>query len=536
MAPLAAWVDGIGVLGPGMAGLAGGSARADGRGALAARRRRCCPCRSACRAPSGGAPARRCRLTLAVGLEATAQSRRRPGARSPTVFTSSGGDGQNCHEICQALASAERQLSPTRFHNSVHNAAAGYWGIATGATAASNALCAYDASFAAGLLEALIQVAVERTAVLLIAYDASYPEPLRSVRPIPDAFGVALVLAPVARRGLARAVTACLERCSGRSHGGCGAREAARLDAGGAQPAVAGAARARRAPGRVAIEYLDGRPHRAGGEPVPLDRQWIEQHIPHKGRMCLLDEVLSWDAARIRCRSATHRASDNPLRSHGRLGAACGIEYAAQAMAVHGALVAASAPLERTVASSVRGSIGAAVGYLASVRNVALHVARLDDLRGGSHRRRAAHHRRRAHGAVRVLRVERRAAAAERPRQHRVRRRVRPARRRQRSARVSGSGRRALVTGGSGGIGGALCRRLAREGHHVYVHSHRGAAVAEALVREIVAGGGHATAINFDITDTRCHAALRSRRCSRPGRSRSSSTTPASTTMRCCPA
>jgi predicted hotdog family 3-hydroxylacyl-ACP dehydratase len=113
---------------------------------------------------------------------------------------------------------------------------------------------------------------------------------------------------------------------------------------------------------------------------MPLDRRWIEQHIPHKGRMCLLDEVLSWDAGRIRCRSATHRAADNPLRSHGRLGAACGIEYAAQAMAVHGALVAASAPLERTVSSSVRASIGPAIGYLASVRNVLLRVERLDDL------------------------------------------------------------------------------------------------------------------------------------------------------------
>jgi predicted hotdog family 3-hydroxylacyl-ACP dehydratase len=115
---------------------------------------------------------------------------------------------------------------------------------------------------------------------------------------------------------------------------------------------------------------------------MPLDRQWIEQHIPHKGRMCLLDEVLSWDAAHIRCRSASHRAADNPLRAHGRLGAACGIEYAAQAMAVHGALVAASAPLASTVATQLRGSIGAAVGYLASVRNVALHVTRLDDLAG----------------------------------------------------------------------------------------------------------------------------------------------------------
>jgi predicted hotdog family 3-hydroxylacyl-ACP dehydratase len=115
---------------------------------------------------------------------------------------------------------------------------------------------------------------------------------------------------------------------------------------------------------------------------VPLDHSWIEQHIPHKGRMCLLDEVLAWDANRIRCRSTTHRAADNPLRAHGRLGAACGVEYAAQAMAVHGALVAASAPLASTVASDLRGSIGAVIGYLASLRNVTLYVARLDDLAG----------------------------------------------------------------------------------------------------------------------------------------------------------
>jgi predicted hotdog family 3-hydroxylacyl-ACP dehydratase len=96
--------------------------------------------------------------------------------------------------------------------------------------------------------------------------------------------------------------------------------------------------------------------------------------------MCLLDEVLSWDATRIRCRSASHRSSANPLRLHGRLGTACGIEYAAQAMAVHGALIASSAPLASTLANSVRGSIGASVGYLASVRDVQLCVARLDEL------------------------------------------------------------------------------------------------------------------------------------------------------------
>jgi len=84
--------------------------------------------------------------------------------------------------------------------------------------------------------------------------------------------------------------------------------------------------------------------------------------------MCLLDEVLSWDATYIECRSATHRSADNPLRAHGRLGSACGIEYAAQAMALHGALLA-----ERSSAP--------ATGYLAGLRAVVLHVDRLDDIR-----------------------------------------------------------------------------------------------------------------------------------------------------------
>ncbi|MBV8495904.1 MAG: SDR family oxidoreductase, partial [Gammaproteobacteria bacterium] len=74
---------------------------------------------------------------------------------------------------------------------------------------------------------------------------------------------------------------------------------------------------------------------------------------------------------------------------------------------------------------------------------------------------------------------------------------------------MSASGKRALVTGGSGGIGSVLCRRLARDGHEVFIHSHRGAAVAEQLVSEITAGGGRAAAISFDITDTETtHRAL----------------------------
>ena len=144
------------------------------------------------------------RLALAIGFEATSRAGANP-AELPTVFSSSGGEGDNCHEICETLATGDRQVSPTRFHNSVHNAASGYWSIAAGATASSSVLCAFDASFGAGLLEALTQVVVERTAVLLVAYDSGYPEPLRAVRPIPDAFGVAMVLAPVLAPALALA-------------------------------------------------------------------------------------------------------------------------------------------------------------------------------------------------------------------------------------------------------------------------------------------------------------------------------------------
>ena len=136
------------------------------------------------------------RLALAIGFEATSRAGANP-AELPTVFSSSGGDGYNCHEICQTLATGDRLLSPTRFHNSVHNAASGYWSIAAGATPSSSVLCAYDATFAAGLLDAMTQVVVDQTHVLLVAYDSAYPEPLHAARPIPDAFGLAMVLAPV---------------------------------------------------------------------------------------------------------------------------------------------------------------------------------------------------------------------------------------------------------------------------------------------------------------------------------------------------
>ena len=192
--PLTVFVEGIGLLGPGLGNWA------QGRGALEGtetyQTARCIvPLPMALPAAERRRAGTVVKVALAVGQEAVMASSLQASAL-PSVFTSSSGDGLNCHEICSALASSDRLISPTRFHNSVHNAASGYWSISSGAMVSSSVLCAFDGSFAAGLLEAMAQVMFEQTAVLLVAYDTDYPEPLRSVRPVPDTFGVGLVLAP----------------------------------------------------------------------------------------------------------------------------------------------------------------------------------------------------------------------------------------------------------------------------------------------------------------------------------------------------
>ncbi len=135
------------------------------------------------------------KLALAAGSEALANAGQ-SAAETATVFTSSGGDGDVIHQICEALALPGHEVSPTRFHNSVHNASAGYWGIATRCHEPSTSLGAYDASFAAGLIEAATQAIVDPRIVLLIAYDTPYPEPINAVRPIRASVGVGMLLSP----------------------------------------------------------------------------------------------------------------------------------------------------------------------------------------------------------------------------------------------------------------------------------------------------------------------------------------------------
>lgn len=147
---------------------------------------------------------RRAPDTVLVALEAAqaacADAGRDP-AGLPSVFASTYGDLAITDHMCRSLATSPLELSPTRFHNSVHNAAAGYWTIGTGAMEPATALSAGSASFAMGLLEALAQLQAGAAAVLLVGYDGPSPDMLREVAPSDGLLGGALVLVRDARAG-----------------------------------------------------------------------------------------------------------------------------------------------------------------------------------------------------------------------------------------------------------------------------------------------------------------------------------------------
>lgn len=172
------------------------------------------PDHAAFRARLGGAPAQDGTGRPAAGVLAAGERRRapesvllacevatqactaanRPPAGLACVFASMQGDSAIMDYMCTTLADDPRELSPTRFHNSVHNAAAGYWTIATGCHAASTAVSAGRGSFAAGLFESVVQVLAERAPVLFVAFDIGARGALAEVVPNHVPFGIALVL------------------------------------------------------------------------------------------------------------------------------------------------------------------------------------------------------------------------------------------------------------------------------------------------------------------------------------------------------
>lgn len=142
---------------------------------------------------------RRTTAVIRLALQTAEDALRRaqtPASALCSVFASSSGDMEIVDKICSALSLPERPVSPTQFHNSVHNAPAGYWSLGVAAQSPSTSIAAHDGSFAAGLLEAWSTVEVERQGVLLVAYDWPPPVTLQPHRPLAAPFAVAMVLLP----------------------------------------------------------------------------------------------------------------------------------------------------------------------------------------------------------------------------------------------------------------------------------------------------------------------------------------------------
>ena len=142
-------------------------------------------------------------VALEVALAACTDAQCDP-ATLASVFASTHGDLAITDYMCSTLVEDPRALSPTRFHNSVHNAAAGYWTIGNHCVRATTAISAFDASFAQGLLEALLQLAAGAPAVLLVGYDTASAGPLAPVSRSQGTLGGALVLSGAGHVGKPR--------------------------------------------------------------------------------------------------------------------------------------------------------------------------------------------------------------------------------------------------------------------------------------------------------------------------------------------
>ena len=248
-------VDALGLAGPGMADWPAGLAvLADESAYRAGESPRCTsellPANERRRVSSTA------RLALKVAEEAMARSTLDIGSVC-SVFATCHGDTEIIDRICIALTEPERPVSPTQFHNSVHNAAAGYWAIAAHSSMPSTTVSAYHASFAAGLMEAAAQVQVEVRPVLLVAYDYPAPEPLVASMGAYPPFAVAMVLSPDATP---QSIRLRIATASGQPVQGMKSDDLERLRV--SNPAAGGLpllkVLATGAPGRVILSHVNG--------------------------------------------------------------------------------------------------------------------------------------------------------------------------------------------------------------------------------------------------------------------------------------
>jgi hypothetical protein len=190
------YVAGIGVLGPGLQGWAKSAAILRGESPYVAE-----PLVLEAPAILSSRERRRSSPTIRLALNAAQEAVDQAGIAPEdlaTVFGSSCGNGREIHLLLEALATPEMLVSPTQFHNSVHNAAVGYWCIATSCHLPSTSIACHDYTFAASLLKAAAQVVSENCPVLLTVFDDPFPAPLNGTRPISAPFAVGLVLTPTA--------------------------------------------------------------------------------------------------------------------------------------------------------------------------------------------------------------------------------------------------------------------------------------------------------------------------------------------------
>jgi len=193
-------VAGVGLIGPGLPGWAAGRAVLAGDAPWVSGPVPLPP-------PASLPPTERRRTSAAVrlALAAAAEAAAEAGIAADTldtVFASSNGDGAVVGAILEALSTPDGAISPTQFHNSVHNAAAGYWGIAAGSMRPSVSLGGHDDSFATGLVQAAAAVVARGAPVLFCAYDAPLVAPLDAKRPTEAPFAAALVLVPAGGAGV----------------------------------------------------------------------------------------------------------------------------------------------------------------------------------------------------------------------------------------------------------------------------------------------------------------------------------------------
>jgi Beta-ketoacyl synthase, N-terminal domain len=158
---------------------------------------------------------RRASDTIAIALEVAASAcemAKMDPCGLPSIFASTHGDLAINDYMCSTVAATPTLCSPTKFHNSVHNAASGYWTIGTGCMKQSTALTAWMNTFANGLLEALVQATADDTPVLFVAYDVATRGPLAAILPSSGMLAAALILDPrTDARGLKPRLSCCIE-------------------------------------------------------------------------------------------------------------------------------------------------------------------------------------------------------------------------------------------------------------------------------------------------------------------------------------